>query len=153
MLILTFYHALGSINSPPILKNKAQSVMTSTAKDQTSFSRSPISKSLWATAQVSTLTANRCPSFERYVTTFYHLSPFEVRSAASERWEGRTKDSSVLYLLKIWLLFRRGGKKDRSTGPPISKMDTPHETSQHDGSYCLYKLKRKSRFLKQRSWT
>lgn len=117
--------------------------MTSAAKDQTSFSQSPVSKSLWATAQVSTFTANQCPSFERYVATFYHLSPFGVRSAASGRWEEQTKASSVLYSLKIYFLFRRGGKKDRSTGPPISKMETPHETSQHDGSCCLYKTKKK----------
>lgn len=78
-----------------------------------------LSKSLRTTAQLCTLAANQCPSFERYVATFYHLSPFEVRSAAFGRWEGQTKASSVLSPVKIWLLFRCGGEWDRSPSPPI----------------------------------
>lgn len=96
------------------------------------------------TAQLCTLSANQCPSFERYVATFYHLSPSEERSAASGRWEGQTKASSVQFSVKICLLFRWGEKEDRSTGPPSSKIETPCWIAQCDCSYCLYKTKKKA---------
>lgn len=107
--------------------------MKSSANDQTSFSQSPFfSKSLWATEQLSAFTANHCPSVEWYVATFWHLSPFEMRSAASGRWERQTKASSVPASLKIWLLFKWGWKKDTGKGTPISKMESPSESAQHE---------------------
>lgn len=101
------------------------------------------------TAQLCTLSANQCPSFERYVATFYHLSPSEVRSAASGRWEVQTKASSVQFSVKICLLFRWDGKKDRSSGPPSSKIETPCWIAQHDAVTGCTKLKRKHPILKQ----
>lgn len=127
--------------------------MKSSVNDQTSFSQSPFQNHCVPLHNFPAFTASHCPLVEWYVATFYHLSPFEMRSAASGRWERQTKASSVLSSLKIWLLFKWGWKKDTGKGTPISKMETPSESAQHEQSLSELNLKRKGGILKQRCWT